>query len=193
MSGIVIKLHTWYRREAANQPGEKQQEEEWPYWDKATGTSSTPWVLLRHVGAGRGCGGERRWGGSSTSSAVGSPVWEREPLRLCSHETRQYSEVYLSVTKVCLLGKLFYFLADIFNVVWVCGNHNPELVDFSRPPPYIKYRLKSSCINMSFDWICLACRDDESSVSWACNIGEGSFSVSLELWTCCCFTVHDPQ
>lgn len=34
-----------------------------------------------------------------------------------------------------------------------------------RPPTYIKYRLKSSCINMSFDWICLACRDDESSVS----------------------------
>lgn len=53
---------------------------------------------------------EGRGGGGCTSSGVGSPECQRA-LRLCSHETRQHSEAYLSVAKVCLLGILFYFFS----------------------------------------------------------------------------------
>lgn len=40
---------------------------------------------------------------------------------------------------------------------------------------------KSSCINMSFDWIYFAFRDDKSSVSWATNIGNQSSACIWKL------------
>lgn len=70
VSGIVIKLHSWYKREAAN-----------PAWGEAAGGRM---AILGQGHQALGCycatwelGVDvegRRWGGSSTSSGVGSPM-----------------------------------------------------------------------------------------------------------------------
>lgn len=107
------------------------------------------------------------------------PVVELGPADHAVIEKSQFQDICFSISKVYLVGIFSFFFIllfpdDIFSEVWVCGNHSIELLGFS-----LHKAQMSCCVNISFDWVSLAFRADESLVRRVSFIGRENSLLGL--------------